>query len=264
MHVKLMETGETRTLPAPAGLAPPAAWFPAVWLPGGTELLAAAGQAGQKSTWIVSILGGTPRELHDDGWVNSVSPDGSLVAFTTGVGAPVGTREIWLMGARGEDPHKLVVAEQDEGFAGVVWSPNGQRIAYLRLHQEPNKFQCTIEDRDLKGGRPTLILSDPKLFASGKGPRLKSGIRDNIACAGSRQEVERYTLHFGDCLSWMEKRGENSIHAIVTDPPYGLREYTPQEKEKLRNGRGGVWRIPPSFDGCKRRPLPRFTAWGWL
>jgi site-specific DNA-methyltransferase (adenine-specific) len=58
----------------------------------------------------------------------------------------------------------------------------------------------------------------------------------------------------------MEKRGENSIHAIVTDPPYGLREYTPHEKEKLRNGRGGVWRIPPSFDGCKRRPLPRFTV----
>ncbi len=79
-------------------------------------------------------------------------------------------------------------------------------------------------------------------------------------CAGSRQEVERYTLHFGDCLSWLEKRGENSIHAIVTDPPYGLREYTPQEKEKLRNGRGSVWQMPPSFDGCKRRPLPRFTV----
>jgi tRNA G10 N-methylase Trm11 len=57
----------------------------------------------------------------------------------------------------------------------------------------------------------------------------------------------------------MEEREERSIHAIVTDPPYGLREYTSVEKEKLRNGRGGVWRIPPSFDGCKRRPLPRFT-----
>jgi site-specific DNA-methyltransferase (adenine-specific) len=58
----------------------------------------------------------------------------------------------------------------------------------------------------------------------------------------------------------MEKRGECAIHAIVTDPPYGLKEYTSVEKEKLRNGHGGVWRIPPSFDGCKRRPLPRFTV----
>ena len=69
-----------------------------------------------------------------------------------------------------------------------------------------------------------------------------------------------YTLDLGDCLLWMENREKESIHAIVTDPPYGLKEYTSIEKEKLRNGRGGVWRIPPSFDGCKRRPLPRFTV----
>ncbi len=72
--------------------------------------------------------------------------------------------------------------------------------------------------------------------------------------------MARYTLHLGDCFSWMNSRPENSIQAIVTDPPYGLKEYTPEEKEKLRNGRGGVWRIPPSFDGCKRSPLPRFTV----
>lgn len=29
---------------------------------------------------------------------------------------------------------------------------------------------------------------------------------------------------------------------------------------KLRNGKGGVWRIPPSFDGNQRSPLPRFTT----
>jgi len=58
----------------------------------------------------------------------------------------------------------------------------------------------------------------------------------------------------------MEKSEKNSIHAIVTDPPYGLKEYTTVEKQKLRSGNGGLWRIPPSFDGCKRRPLPRFTV----
>jgi site-specific DNA-methyltransferase (adenine-specific) len=58
----------------------------------------------------------------------------------------------------------------------------------------------------------------------------------------------------------MESRRERSIQAIVTDPPYGLKEYTTTEKEKLRKGRGGVWRIPPSFDGCERSPLPRFTV----
>jgi site-specific DNA-methyltransferase (adenine-specific) len=70
----------------------------------------------------------------------------------------------------------------------------------------------------------------------------------------------KYSLHLVNCLEWMDKHPANTIHAIVTDPPYGLKEYTHVEKEKLRNGRGGVWRIPPSFDGCTRSPLPRFTV----
>jgi DNA modification methylase len=69
-----------------------------------------------------------------------------------------------------------------------------------------------------------------------------------------------YRIHLADAFAWLATREENSIHAIVTDPPYGVKEYTEIEKEKLRNGRGGVWRIPPSFDGCKRSPLPRFTV----
>lgn len=71
---------------------------------------------------------------------------------------------------------------------------------------------------------------------------------------------EPYELHLGDALQWLKKRPTNSVHAIVTDPPYGLKEYSEQEKHKLRKGRGGVWRIPPSFDGCIRSPLPRFTV----
>ena len=72
--------------------------------------------------------------------------------------------------------------------------------------------------------------------------------------------MARYSLFNEDCLTWMDRQPESSIHAIVTDPPYGLKEYTSVEKEKLRNGKGGVWRIPPSFDGCKRSPVPRFTV----
>jgi site-specific DNA-methyltransferase (adenine-specific) len=72
--------------------------------------------------------------------------------------------------------------------------------------------------------------------------------------------MARYSIFNEDCLAWMDRHPQNHIHAIVTDPPYGLKEYTSVEKEKLRNGKGGVWRIPPSFDGCKRSPVPRFTV----
>lgn len=63
-----------------------------------------------------------------------------------------------------------------------------------------------------------------------------------------------------DCFQWLAQQKPCSIEAVVTDPPFGLVEYTPKEQAKLRNGRGGVWRIPPSFDGHKRSPLPRFTV----
>jgi DNA modification methylase len=72
--------------------------------------------------------------------------------------------------------------------------------------------------------------------------------------------VGKATLIHADCLSWLERQAANSIHAVVTDPPYGLVEYSETEQKKLRSGRGGVWRIPPSFDGAKRSPLPRFTV----
>jgi DNA modification methylase len=70
----------------------------------------------------------------------------------------------------------------------------------------------------------------------------------------------RATLFHADCFDWLPLQRDNSIHAVVTDPPYGLHEYTPQQQAKLRSGKGGVWRIPPAFDGHARSPLPRFTT----
>jgi site-specific DNA-methyltransferase (adenine-specific) len=46
----------------------------------------------------------------------------------------------------------------------------------------------------------------------------------------------------------------------VTDPPYGLREYSETEKAKLRSGQGGIWRIPSAIGGVARNPVPRFTV----
>ncbi|MBI1904304.1 MAG: site-specific DNA-methyltransferase [Planctomycetia bacterium] len=63
-----------------------------------------------------------------------------------------------------------------------------------------------------------------------------------------------------DCFEWMSRAPEATIHAIVTDPPYGVKEYDLDQLTKRTNGRGGIWRLPPDFDGHQRSPLPRFTA----
>ncbi len=72
--------------------------------------------------------------------------------------------------------------------------------------------------------------------------------------------MNKYVLYNVDAFEWLSEQPVDSIHAVVTDPPYGLVEYRDQELEKMKRGRGGVWRIPPAFDGAKRRPLPRFTV----
>ena len=70
-----------------------------------------------------------------------------------------------------------------------------------------------------------------------------------------------YLSYRADCLDWLASEPEASFEAIVTDPPYGLKEYTAKEQSKLREGnRGGVWRIPPTLNGHLRAPLPRFTV----
>ncbi len=112
--------------------------------------------------------------------------------------------------------------------------------------------------------RSYLNLNAPDLFErTGRGRyRLR---RNGYAAAKSTQteptaRIGKAQLFHDDCFAWLERQPPASIHAVVTDPPYGLVEYSEKEQGKLRRGTGGVWRIPPSFDGHKRSPLPRFTV----
>ena len=73
-------------------------------------------------------------------------------------------------------------------------------------------------------------------------------------------KVGNASLYVGDCLEWLAAQPPHAFHGVVTDPPYGIVEYTPQQQRKLRRGQGGVWRLPPAFDGHQRSPLPRFTT----
>ena len=67
-------------------------------------------------------------------------------------------------------------------------------------------------------------------------------------------------LVLGDAFGWLATAKDNSIQAVVTDPPYGLVEYRDDQLAKRESGTGGIWRIPPNFDGALRSPVPRFTV----
>ena len=87
-------------------------------------------------------------------------------------------------------------------------------------------------------------------------PKGRRAVRDGAANA---RYAPDYEIHHGDAFEWLAIAEPDSIHAVITDPPYGLIEYSEEQLLKRKNGKGGVWRIPPSFDGHRRRPLPRFT-----
>jgi len=164
MHIKLIESGETNAIPQPDELKGKwVEWEIGPWFPDGTRFLAdshrpgidAPDQTSQgTSIWIVSMLGGPPRRLRDAAYADSISPDGSTIAFNANPGK-LGDHEIWLMGSDGSQARRLYEAGENSVFGGLYWSPDGQRI----LYDQVDKVDQRLFTRDLKGGPPVAILS---------------------------------------------------------------------------------------------------------
>jgi len=139
----------------------------------------------------------------------------------------------------------------------------------LSVKQIEERVQKVIGPTSGSSVRSYLRLNTPEFFVrETRGvysvrPEYFSGLQREFEQIKSWEEpvtIGHATLFNADCFDWLESQEDSSIHAVVTDPPYGLHEYTPEQQLKLRNGKGGVWRIPPSFDGHVRSPLPRFTT----
>jgi DNA modification methylase len=137
------------------------------------------------------------------------------------------------------------------------------------VHEITNAVEQLIGGVPASSVRSYLRLNTPELFARmDRAQYVLKGMESDaspsaVLCSDGIEAPflhGRAALHFDDCMAWLERQAANSIHAVVTDPPYGLVEYTDAEQSKLRQGKGGIWRIPPSFDGAKRSPLPRFTV----
>ncbi|MEZ4320120.1 MAG: site-specific DNA-methyltransferase [Myxococcota bacterium] len=71
---------------------------------------------------------------------------------------------------------------------------------------------------------------------------------------------DRVGLIVTDSAAWMAGAPAGCVHAIVTDPPYGLDEFAPEQLAKKDAGSGGLWRVPPTLDGSQRQPVPRFSV----
>lgn len=150
-----------------------------------------------------------------------------------------------IVGVLQASPGGASVAEITEQVSELIGSvPPSSVRSYLRLNTPEIFVRMDRAQYVLKGLEPEAELV-PTAPATMQARSWRHGGAE---------------LHLDECFAWLDRQSANSAHAVVTDPPYGLIEYSDDEQRKLRAGRGGVWRIPPSFDGTKRSPLPRFTV----
>lgn len=148
---------------------------------------------------------------------------------------------VTFLGDRTDDATVADILQGVESRIGDV--PASSVRSYLRLR--PDTFRRTGH------GRYALKRNVE---------RLQGTVEDATDRTEPALNHDQAVLYQADCFDWLGQAPEDSLHAIVTDPPYGLVEYSDKEQRKLHEGRGGVWRIPPSFDGHRRSPLPRFTT----
>jgi hypothetical protein len=161
LHTKLLETGEIRTIPQPddfKGIH--VNWnIIAPWVDGTRFIAAALIRGQQPSIWLVPVTGEAPRKFRDNADPWSVSRDGAWVAFGANLGR-VGYRELWMMKSGGEQAHKFDELDENGGFGGAEWSPDGQRLSYGKWGQVGKTFVHNIESRDLKGGPAVTAMPD--------------------------------------------------------------------------------------------------------
>lgn len=60
----------------------------------------------------------------------------------------------------------------------------------------------------------------------------------------SANEFGNSLILHADCFDWLARMPSESIHAVVTDPPYGVKEFEFDQLEKKEAGKGGIWLDP--------------------
>ena len=151
-YLRQVDSGETHAVPLQKRFDGQAE----SWFPDSDHLVVSWVEDPKKpsSLWEISIMGGTPRKLDDDGAFARVSPDGSKIAFLRS-----NNEEIWLMHGDGDQARRIVSGEEG-GFGPVAWAPDGMRFAYVRTkyHYGSYELDTQIEVYDVTNARSEVVL----------------------------------------------------------------------------------------------------------
>jgi DNA-binding winged helix-turn-helix (wHTH) protein/Tol biopolymer transport system component len=161
IFLKALQTGETHAIQWPHDV-------PARvdgWFPDASNLLISRQDVSSPSLWRVSIFGGVPVKLVENASGGSVSPDGSQIAFHRykRAGDP-GTGSIWITRVDASREIELVPeSEHRSSLWGIAWSPDSQKIAFVRFTWSYVSNVGDIQVLDLATGNLRTIISRPKM-----------------------------------------------------------------------------------------------------
>jgi len=177
MHIKLIGSDEAQSVPLPAELnSADVTWKIGSWYPDNKRFLVHSHPdlesingnwlSAATSTWVVSVLGGSPQKLRDNSYAWDVSPDGSTIALATNFAPTMANSasETWLMSPDGQQVRQLFPSGP---VCCLHFSPDGKRVSY--------KYDGEIRTSDLAGGSVVTVVPSSETRKTGESILLPDG-----------------------------------------------------------------------------------------
>lgn len=191
------------------------------WFPDGRRLAMSGYDAkGGAGLWVLSTEEVPPRLLQDNGHSGLPSPTGSVVAFTNQT-----STEVSLIGADGQNVHRLIQGLPGETFQILSWNSSGT-ILMLERHMPNSGAGLTAASTEPL--RSSFVAVDA---ASGRLTATRDHLRIGRACL-----VRDDRLLFSVTEPW-ESDSSSSIWMASMDPATGSFTANPEKLAYLQGSR---------------------------
>ncbi len=156
ISVRSVDQGESRTIPLPAEL-PAGSIRRLSWFPDGARIMVEAPWDTASDVWILSTLTGKIERIRVPASSGAPSPDGTSIALISR-----DESGIVLTNPDGLNPRPIVGGSgPGTNYESVSWSPNGRRLAYLKVNTTNHDAGWAVETCNSTGGDRRTIIKGP-------------------------------------------------------------------------------------------------------